>query len=135
LKQRLPVAGGIFINPLDTTNLTDPDAISVAMGVLSHVSEIDVLVYHLGFHPIGSWGLGRFSSESFLQPAAHAMKEVVRTTGKPVLLALRPPQGLTGMEEFITTQEWFVKEGFPVFYSMRQLARALVRVIRWNHSR
>jgi acyl-CoA synthetase (NDP forming) len=135
LKQKLPVAGGIFINPLDTTNLTDPQAISAAMGVLSRVTEIDALVYHLGFHPIGSWGLGRFSSDRFLHPAVQAMKEIVETTGKPVLLALRPPQELRGMEEFATAQESFVKGGFPVFYSMGQLARALVRVARWNSSR
>lgn len=135
LKQKLPVAGGIFINPLDTTNLTDPEAISAAMGVLGRVPEIDALVYHLGFHPIGSWGMGRFSSERFLRPAVDVMKEIVRTTGKPVLLALRPPQELRGMEEFATAQESFVKGGFPVFYSMGQLARALVRVTRWNSSR
>jgi len=135
LKQNLPVAGGIFINPLDTTNLIAPRAISVAMQVLGRVPDIHVLVYHLGFHPIGGWGLGRFSSESFLAPAVRVMEEAVRTTGKPVLLALRPPQGIAGMEEFLTAQEAFVKAGFPVFHSMRQLARALSRVIRWNGSR
>ncbi|MBP1716439.1 MAG: hypothetical protein H6Q42_4642, partial [Deltaproteobacteria bacterium] len=29
-------------------------------------------------------------------------------------------------------QQAFVKAGFPVFYSMRRLARAMVRVIAWN---
>ena len=135
LKQNLPVAGGIFVNPLDTTNLIAPHAISVAMQVLGRVPDIHVLVYHLGFHPIGGWGLGRFSSERFLTPAVRVMEEAVRTTGKPVLLALRPPQVIAGMKEFLTAQEAFVKAGFPVFYSMRQLARALSRVIRWNASR
>lgn len=135
LKQSLPVAGGIFINPLDTTNLIAPDAISAAMRVLGRVPGIHMLLYHLGFHPISTWGYGRLSSEGFLKPAIEVMREVVRTTGKPVLLALRPPQSLTGMEEFLAAQEAFVQAGFPVFYSMRQLGRALLRVIRWDTSR
>ncbi len=134
LKQRLPVAGSIFINPLDTPNLIVPEAISTAMQVLGRVPGIQMLIYHLGFHPISRWGLGRLSLENFVRPAIGVMKEALRDTGKPVLLALRPPQGHEGMTEFLAAQEEFVKAGFPVFYSMRQLARAMVRVIVWNGS-
>jgi acyl-CoA synthetase (NDP forming) len=132
LKQSLPVAGSIFINPLDTPNLIVPEAISTAMQALGRVPGIQMLIYHLGFHPISRWGLGRLSLENFVKPAIGVMKEALRKTGKPVLLALRPPQGLDGMTEFLSAQQEFVKEGFPVFYSMRQLARAMVRVIAWN---
>jgi hypothetical protein len=93
-----------------------------------------MLIYHLGFHPISHWGLGRLSLENFVKPAIGVMKEAMRKTGKPVLLALRPPQGLDGMTEFLAAQQGFVEAGFPVFYSMRQLARAMVRVIAWNQS-
>ena len=134
LKQSLPVAGSIFINPLDTPNLTAPDAISKAMQVIGRVPEIHMLIYHLGFHPISHWGLGRLSLENFVKPAIGVMKEAMRKTGKPVLLAMRPPQGLDGMTEFLAAQQGFVEAGFPVFYSMRQLARAMVRVIAWNQS-
>ena len=134
LKQNFPVAGSIFINPLDTPNLIAPEAISTAMQVFGRVPEIHMLIYHLGFHPISHWGLGRLSLENFVKPAIGVMKEAQRKTGKPVLLALRPPQGLDGMTEFLAAQQAFVKAGFPVFYSMRQLARAMVRVIAWNKS-
>lgn len=132
LKVRLPVAGGIFINPIDTTNMTDPDAISAAMEILGREPEIHMLVYHLGFHPIGSWGMGRFSTEAFLRPAIEAMKGAEERTGKPVLLALRPPESLEGMKEFLAAQEAFVQAGFSVFHSMRGLARAMARVIAWR---
>ena len=134
LKQVLPMAGGIFINPLDTTNLTDANAISKAMGVLGRVPDLHMFVYHLGFHPASSWGLDRFTRERFLDPVVRVMAEAVQSTGKPVLLALRPPQEMTGMKEFLTAQEAFVRAGFPVFYSMRRLARAMARVIAWNRS-
>ncbi|MEW6439736.1 MAG: CoA-binding protein [bacterium] len=134
LKRRLPVAGGIFVNPIDTTNLTAADAVSTALQVLGRVPEIQLLVYHLGFHPIGSWGLDRFASEGFLKPMIDVMRGAVEKSGKPVLLALRPPQDLEGTKEFLAAQEAFVGAGFPVFHSMRGLARALARVIQWNRS-
>jgi acyl-CoA synthetase (NDP forming) len=132
LKQRFPVAGSIFINPLDAPNLILPEAISTAMQILGRVPGIDMLIYHLGFHPISTWGWGRLSLENFVKPAIGVMKDAQRETGKPVLLALRPPQGLDGMAEFLAAQQEFVNAGFPVFYSMRQLARAMVRVIEWS---
>jgi len=104
------------------------------MQVLGRVPGIHLLIYHLGFHPISRWGLGRLSLENFVKPAVGVMKEAQRTTGKPILLALRPPQGLDGMTEFLAAQKGFVEAGFPVFYSMRQLARAMVRVIAWKKS-
>jgi len=134
LKQSLPVAGSIFINPLDALNLIAPEAISTVMQVIGRVPGIHMFIYHLGFHPISNWGLGRLSLENFVKPAIGVMKEAMRKTGKPVLLALRPPQGLDGMTEFLAAQQAFVGAGFPVFYSMRQLARAMVRVIAWNGS-
>ena len=134
LKQYLPVAGSIFVNPLDTPNLATSNAVSAAMKVLGRVPEIHMLVYHLGFHPISHWGLGRLSSEGFLGSAIDAMKETMRKNGKPVLLALRPPQDLGGMKEFLFVQEAFVQAGLPVFHSMRQLARSVARVVAWNRS-
>ena len=132
LKKRLPVAGSIFINPLDTPNLVLPEAISKAMQVMGRVPEIHLLIYHLGFHPLSHWGWGWLALENFVNPAIGVMREAQRKSGKSVLLALRPPQDLQGMAEFLAAQEAFVKAGFPVFYSMRRLARAMVRVISWN---
>jgi hypothetical protein len=126
------VPGSIFINPLDTPNLATAEAVSVALQVLGPVPEIDMLVYHLGFHPISRWGLGRLSADDFLKPVIGAMKETVREHGKPVLLALRPPQDLDGMKEFLAVQEAFVAAEFPVFHSMGKLARSVARVIEWQ---
>ncbi len=132
LKTVLPVPGSIFINPLDTPNLATADALRVAVQVLGRIPEIDLLVYHLGFHPISRWGLGRLSTEEFLNPVIEGMRETVAANGKPVVLALRPPQDLDGMKEFLAVQEAFVRAGFPVFHSMRKLARAVARVIEWK---
>ena len=135
LKKSLPLAGSIFINPIDTPNLTSPEAVSTAMRVLGRVPEIHMLFYHLGFHPIGSWGYGRFSQPAFLEPFTDALKEAEKVTGKPVLVALRPAHDTSGMPEFLSVQEALVKAGLPVFHSLRQGAQAMARVVAWHCGR
>ena len=105
------------------------------MRILGEAAEIDVILYHLGFHPISRWGLGRFSSPAFLEPVIASFSEVTAATGKPILLALRPPLDVGGMEEFVTTQAAFVNAGLPVFHTLRGAARAMSRVVAWSQAR
>ncbi len=132
LKQVVRVAGSILANPIDASNLTTPEAITATMRIVSRLPDINMLVYHLGFHPIGNWGGGRFSSSSFLEPAIDGMKQVRQESGKPVLMVMRPGLNLEDMKEFLAVQEAFVSAGFPVFHSLGQAARAMSRVIAWN---
>jgi acyl-CoA synthetase (NDP forming) len=134
LREHLPLAGSIFSNPVDTPNLATPRAISTALRILSEAPEIHMIVYHLGFHPISQWGLGRFSSPEFLEPVTTSFVEATEATGKPVLLALQPPLQLNGMEEFVATQSAFVNAGLPVFHSLRGAARAMSRAVDWSQA-
>jgi len=134
LRRDLPLAGSIFSNPVDTPNLATPRAISTAVRVLSEAPDIHMIIYHLGFHPISQWGLGRFASPAFLEPVIESFVEATKAAGKPVLLALRPPRQLSGMEEFVAAQEAFVKAGLPVFHSLRDGARAMARVVAWSQA-
>ena len=132
MRRHLPVAGSIFSNPVDTPNLATPDAIATALRILCRVPEVHTVLYHLGFHPISRWGYGRFSSEEFLEPTIASLIENREATGKPVLLALRPPLDSSGMEEFLVTQAAFVKAGLPVFHSLREAATAMSRIVAWG---
>ena len=134
LRQFLPMAGTIFGNPVDATNLLFPEAISATMHVLGKVTDIHMLIYHLGFHPASRWGDGRLCSADFLQPTIDALAQAQKATGKPVLLALRPAPDLDGMTDFLVAQEAFVHAGFPVFNSLRQAARAMARLVAWNQA-
>ena len=131
LKEVLPVTGGIFANPIDATNLSSPPAIEAAVGVVSRLPKADMLLYHLGFHPISSWGSGQFSAPDFLDAVTGTFRKAREATGKPVLLALRPGLNLHEMQEFLTVQEAFVAAGLPVFHSLRQAGLAMARVIDW----
>ncbi len=134
LRKFLPMAGSIFVNPVDAINLTSPEIISATLRALGKVPDIHMLIYHLGFHPISRWREGRFSAKTFLQPAIHAMKEAQQATGKPILLALHPPPDLPGIKDFLATQEAFAGAGFPIFHSLGQLAKAIARVTAWKQS-
>jgi len=132
LKRDLPLAGSIFSNPVDTPNLATPRAIATAVRILSEAPDIHMIVYHLGFHPISQWGFGRFGSPAFLEPVIESFIEATEATGKPVLLALRPPRQASGMDDFVAAQEAFVKAGLPVFHSLRDGARAMARAVAWS---
>jgi len=134
LKQFLPLAGAIFSNPIDATNLLFPDHISATMCVVGKVPDIHMLIYHLGFHPASRWGGGRLSSAAFLQPTIDALRHAQQETGKPVLLALHPAPDLSGMKDFLAAEEAFVRAGFPVFHSLRQAAKAMARIVAWNQA-
>lgn len=131
LKEVLPVAGSIFANPIDTQNLATAPAIEAAIGVASQLPKADMLLYHLGFHPISSWGSGRFSAPEFLDAVTGTFRRARAATGKPVLLVLRPGLNLGEMKEFLAAQEAFVAAGLPVFHSLRQAGMAMARVIEW----
>ncbi|MDP2919077.1 MAG: CoA-binding protein [Dehalococcoidia bacterium] len=135
LLQFLPLAGSILINPIDAGNLATPEAITATMRVVSRVPDVVILLYHLGFHPISSWGGGRFASPAFLEPTVDAMDAVRKTTGKIVVLALRPPLNLNDMKDFLAAQDAFARAGLPVFHSLRQAGKALAHVIAWQKRR
>ncbi len=131
LKGFLPNAGGIFSNPLDATNLVFPDVIYQAMTALSRSPGVDIMMYHMGFHPVTRWGDGRFANDFFLKPAAEAMLKAGRETGKPVVLALGPASDAAGTEEQLKVQDGFVKAGLPVFRSIEKAGLAMARVEAW----
>jgi len=135
LLQFLPLAGSIFINPVDASTLTFPEAISSAVRILNRIPGIDMLVYHLGFHPISRWGDGRCSSESFLRPVSSTFAREQQASGKPVLLAMRPAPDINGAKDFMAAQEAFAGAGVAVFHSFYRAAKAMSQVTAWNQKR
>ncbi|HEY31844.1 MAG TPA: acetyl-CoA synthetase [Dehalococcoidia bacterium] len=133
LREFLPLAGSIFGNPLDARSLMSVEGVSAILNRLGKLPEIHMFVYHLGFHPASHWSSGRLSSN--LLQLTNALLEAKRSTGKPVLLALRRPPDIVGTQNFLAAQEAFSGAGLPVFYSARQLAKAMARVVTWHQAR
>jgi acyl-CoA synthetase (NDP forming) len=132
LLQFLPLAGAILINPIDASNLATPEAIVNTMRVVDKLPEIHMLLYHLGFHPISSWGGGRFAQPSFLNPTIEGINDVKKSSGKPVIMVLRTPNNISNMKDFLAVQEAFVKADIPTFNSLHQAGKAMANVIAWQ---
>lgn len=128
----LPRVGGIFSNPLDATNLMFPDMIYRSLKVLGSDRGIDMMLYHMGLHPVTRWGEKRFTSGYFLEPATEALRKAHDECGKPVMLALGPASDMAGTEELLKVQESFVNAGLPVFRSLEKAALAMARVVQWR---
>jgi acyl-CoA synthetase (NDP forming) len=135
LLQFLPLAGAILINPIDASNLATPEAIVSTMKVVSRLPEIHMLLYHLGFHPISSWGGDRFAQPSFFEPVVEGINEVKKSSGKPTVMVLHPPNNINNMKEYLAVQEAFVKAGVPTFNSLHQAGKAMSRVIAWQKTK
>ncbi len=131
LKECLPVAGGGFANPVDATNLVSPDVIYDVLKVLGKAPDVDLIVYHLGFHPLSRWGSEWFSSSSHLKNVADAFAQALKGMEKQVMLVIRPAPDLDGTKEFLAAQEAMVKAGLPVFHSLGSAARAMAKVEKW----
>jgi acyl-CoA synthetase (NDP forming) len=134
MRQWLPMAGGIFTNPLDATNLVYPDIVEKTLLALGRIPEIHMFMYHMGFHPVTRLGEARFAHDYFLKPIVSAFENVKNKTGKPVVMALGLASDLAGMQERLSIQEAMVKGGIPVFTGIDSAARAMARIERW-HSR
>lgn len=131
LKKFLPNDGGIFTNPLDATNLVFPDVIYQTMKAVSQSPSVDMIMYHMGFHPVTRWGDGRFANDFFLKPAAEAIQKAGRETQKPVILALNAASDAAGTDEQLKVQSGFVEAGLPVFHSIEKAGLAMARVEAW----
>jgi len=133
LKKFLPEAGGIFSNPVDNNLLFSAKGIAATGQVLGKVPEINMFVFHLGFHPSSRWGGPAVPSDKeALKPIIDALLETREKSSKPVLIALSRPLDLEGMKHFLTVQEAFVDASLPVFYSLNQAAKAMSRVVKWS---
>jgi acyl-CoA synthetase (NDP forming) len=135
LRNMLPLEGSIFSNPVDAGKLIDPDFIYRTMCIIGKIPDIDMMIYHLGFHPTSRWIEGDISSRDYLEAANDAMKRAQQETGKPVLLVLCPAAEIVGMKNFFAAQESFVAAGFPVFYSLSQIFKAIAHILAWKNKR
>ncbi len=132
LRKFLPGAGAIFANPLDATNLMFPDVIANAIKIVGKDPGINMLMYHMGFHPVTRWGSGMYSSTMFLEHAAYALHKAHMELNKPILLTLGPAADLPSMDEFLKVQKSFVDAGLPVFRSIEKTAVAMARIVEWR---
>ncbi|MDD5703160.1 MAG: CoA-binding protein [Dehalococcoidales bacterium] len=134
LRTFLVLVGAIIGNPLDASNLVDPQTIYRTMKVLGKSPDINMIMYHIGLHPATRWGQGRFANDLFLRPAVECFRKANDEIQKPVLLAMGMASDKEGIDEMFYVRDAFVKAEVPVFYEISTAALAMSRVVDW-HSR
>ncbi|HXF50348.1 MAG TPA: CoA-binding protein [Dehalococcoidia bacterium] len=129
LMEFTPVAGTSVRNPVDTNVGWGPqgnEAIANTIRIVAEADVIDVVLYHTGF----GWGPTRGAPDlvKMAQDQARVMGEVMRETGKPLVVVARPPLSVQGMDATVAFHEEAARQGIAVFPSVGRAAVALAKV-------
>jgi acyl-CoA synthetase (NDP forming) len=138
LREFMPVAGTSVRNPVDTVMLYEPPLLERTLAIVGSAANIDTLLFHTSF----SWGRGRRTMdrngpdpEKMMDGMVSQMIAARDAINKPIVVVLRPPLDVEGMERTTMFQEKCVAAGFPVFSTIPKAANAIARVWRWSVAR
>jgi acyl-CoA synthetase (NDP forming) len=139
LREFTPAAGTSVRNPVDTIALFQPPLLQKTLLIIGEAENIDVVMFHTSF----GWGNMRrtLAAAQDIDPAAYMDSMVQQMTaareasGTPIVIVLRPPLNVEGMEATEAFQTRCVRAGFPVFSSIPKAANAIARTYRWRLAR
>lgn len=134
LREFTPGAGTSIRNPVDSVAIFEPSKLERTLSVIATAKNVDVILLHMAM----SWSPGRQAAISFagvdpMQYVAMIADQLVCTRDnvrKPIVLVLRPPLDLQGMERTLAFQEKVCRAGFAVFPTIPRAATALHRLLR-----
>lgn len=139
LREFTPVAGTSVRNPVDTILIFEPGALERTLRTIGEAENIDTVLFHTSF----SWGnarrsmtmLGDVDPQQYMQALVKQMETARTASGTPIVLVLRPPLEVEGMERTSAFQELCWKAGFPTYGSIPRAAGAIAAALRWRESR
>ncbi|MCX5851447.1 MAG: CoA-binding protein [Deltaproteobacteria bacterium] len=140
----LPKPGSSAVNPIDVNNpLVPPHILKESLRFAAMDPAIDVqilfqLLYHFRSLALGI-GVKSMKDITPHRDLADAVGEVMRETGKPVILVLpsriRDIKSMDVEEVLRETRELFLERGIPVFDELSDALRALRHVSHYNATR
>ncbi len=136
LSKLVPVAGTSVRNPVDATSVSDPASLGQILRIAGQADNVDLIIYHLN---IGwGWNLSRRNTDTDPNERVDLMiEEMVKAreaAGKPIVVTLRPPLDVGGMERTIAFREKCWQADFPVYPTTPQGATAVARLLRWREA-
>ncbi len=128
LSEFIPVAGTSVRNPLDAGLMAEGE-LARAVEILSQDPSVDCCIYHFGvdFGPSRHSGPRRFEERLLT-----ALDQIKRVAARPLVLVMREPQSVDGMEVTVRLQAAIGRAGFAVYPSMERAATALRRYLDWR---
>lgn len=121
-------AGTSIRNPIDTTSLWEEKGFESTLMPAAMAPNIDAILYHTSF---GSNGSSRVRNirDNFIRQA-DGLKNVQESSGKPVVVAIRPATTTEGFQQSIEFQEYCWRNGLAVYPSVARAASGLSNMLR-----
>lgn len=139
LREFTPVAGTSVRNPVDTMALFQPEMLQKTLQVIGEAENIDVIMFHTGFNRGNSrWTMAasqNLDKDAYMDGLIRQMAAARDNSGTPIVVVLRPPGDIEGMESISAFQEKCWRAGFPVFQTIPKAAAALAAAYHWRLAR
>ena len=131
-----PVAGTSVRNPVDTNVGFGPDGPKLMQDTLRLIAEapnIDVIMLQAAI----GWGPGRRAADQVEHAKQLAASTAIasESSGKPVVMIVRPPMTTEVMEATVAFREEAAERGLATFSSVASAAQALRKRLDWQAER
>ncbi len=139
LSEFTPAAGTSVRNPVDTMATYDPPSLERTIALTGGAPNIHAVMFHasvsLGAGRRALRGMGGFNPEQLVDMVVDQVVRGRDACGVPVVIVLRPPLDVEGMERASVLQERLWRAGFPVFPSIPRAGNAIAKLVRWYERR
>ena len=133
LAEVTPVAGTGIRNPVDTMSLWDGEKIRPTLDAVAEDPQIDAIIVQVGMN----WGVGFFGDEQ-IENRRRMVSEIKEARERygiaiamvvPISIDHRHGQSNAALARMISDS------GLPLYYNIRDAARAMRRLLTWNTRR
>ncbi len=137
LREFTPVAGTSVRNPVDTIAIFEPPKLEQTLRTIGQAENIDAVLFHTSFSWGGSRRMAAFGvdPQQFVEMQVQQMIRAREASGTPIVVVLRPPLDVDGMERTAAFQERCWRAGFPVYPTIPRAANAIAKTLKWARGR
>ncbi len=131
-----PISGTSVRNPVDTTVGFGPDGpklMQETLRIVAEASNIDVIMLQAAI----GWGPGSRATDQVehAKQLATSTADASDSSGKPVVMIVRPPMTTEVMEATVAFREEAAERGLATFSSVGSAAQALRKRLDWQAQR
>ncbi len=133
LAEVTPVAGTGIRNPVDTMSLWDGERIRPTIDAVAEDTQIDAIIVQVGMN----WGVGFFGNEQ-LEARRTMIAEIVEARRRHgIAVAMVVPLSIDHRhgESNAELARMISDAGLPLYYNIRDAARAMRRLLTWETRR
>jgi len=134
LSEFTPDAGTSVRNPVDTMAMWRQEGVAKTLGIVASDPQVDIVLLHMQTDWANRPGNVPITPQQFVSSTVEAAAVTQSESGKPVVVALRSPLSVEGMENRLAMQSGLAHRGLSSFPSVIRAAGALTRYAAWLES-